>query len=384
MIDFDLLTEILAYNNLTKDSAAVIFWKLYLLLFLPKIIMNIKNNSVPVAALMACYNEQGTIEESINSLLAQTHKPKQIVCVDDQSTDGTYEILQKLTKKTKILKVYRAKTKGFRAGALNLGLEKISKSVDYVLTMDADTKLKSDVIEKGLEYFKRYKNLGGVCSRAGLKKGNGLLYRLQKLEYGAGFDAERTATFENVMVLHGMCTLYKKEALFEINGFTRGHLIEDYDVTLKLKEQGYKTMYNPEMEAYTLPPSSILDLLKQRMRWARGGIDVVISHGFSRHTAEDILDHLLFIVLFLLLFIYIISSLFSVIIWHYSPHPLALMLGLISYAIHIYRLKYIKDLDWKDVFIRLIIIPELLLSMVYSGIQLWAYLATVTQEKRKW
>lgn len=337
-----------------------------------------------VAALVACHNEEKTIITSLISLIQQSYPLAEIICVDDASCDNTYYLLKKLSKSYKKIKVFRCTKNRFRAAALNIGLKKIRKSVDYVLTIDADTQLKKDAVKRGLLFFKKFQNVGGVCSRAGLKKGSGILYRLQKLEYGAGFDAERTATFDNVMVLHGMCTIFDKKALTAIGGFTEGHLIEDYDITLKLKESGFKTMFNPAMEAYTLPPNDLLTLIRQRLRWARGGIDIIIEHGISRFTIDDILDHLMFILLLALIILMIVTSLLKLLIWHYQPHPLAILLGSVTYLVHLYRLKFIKNLEWQDYLIRIVLLPELAMSMMYSSIQVYAYWVSFTQKKRSW
>jgi poly-beta-1,6-N-acetyl-D-glucosamine synthase len=341
-------------------------------------------NTFRVAVIIPCHNEAETIEEAIKTLLTQSHAPSQIICIDDASTDTTHTLLQKLAKKIPILTIVKSNRKRFRAGALNDGLQRVDKRVTHILTMDADTKIAPDLIEKGLEYFAKYKKLGGVCSQAGLQKGKGLLYRLQKLEYGSGFDAERTGTFENVMVLHGMCTIFAKDALIAVNGFKEGHLIEDYDITVRMKKLGYKTMYNPNMHAFTIPPTNLLSLLKQRLRWSRGGVDVIMEHGINKHTAEDFMDHLLFVILLLLVNAMFIASLFAVVFWHRSPHPLAVVLGVVTYGINLYRLKFMKERDWKDIFIRIIMIPELALSMLYAFVQVYAYCLAITHAKRKW
>ncbi len=339
---------------------------------------------IKVAALVACHNEEKTITTSLISLVQQSYSLAEIICVDDASCDNTYYLLKQLSKSYKKIKVFRCTKNRFRAAALNIGLKKIKKSIDYVLTIDADTQLKKDAVKKGLLFFKKFQKVGGVCSRAGLKKGSGILYRIQKLEYGAGFDAERTATFDNVMVLHGMCTIFDRKALTAIGGFTEGHLIEDYDITLKLKESGFKTMFNPAMEAYTLPPNDLMTLVKQRLRWARGGIDIIIEHGISRFTFNDVLDHLMFILLLALIIIMIVTSMLKLLIWHYQPHPLAILLGLVTYLVHLYRLKFIKNLEWQDYLLRIFVLPELAMSMIYSGVQIYAYWISLVQKKRSW
>mgnify|MGYP003417928735 CR=1 FL=1 len=47
-----------------------------------------------VSVLMAAYNSERYIAKAIESLLMQTHKDLQIICIDDVSTDNTYSIIK--------------------------------------------------------------------------------------------------------------------------------------------------------------------------------------------------------------------------------------------------------------------------------------------------
>ena len=47
-----------------------------------------------VSVLMAAYNAEKYISKALDSLLSQTHKDLQIICIDDVSTDSTFSILK--------------------------------------------------------------------------------------------------------------------------------------------------------------------------------------------------------------------------------------------------------------------------------------------------
>lgn len=51
-------------------------------------------NSPVVSVVIPCYNSRRFLEETLASVLSQTHRPLEIIAVDDGSTDGTGEILQ--------------------------------------------------------------------------------------------------------------------------------------------------------------------------------------------------------------------------------------------------------------------------------------------------
>ena len=49
-----------------------------------------------VSVIIPCFNSETTIERTIYSVFNQTFKPKEIICVDDGSSDSTVIILKKL------------------------------------------------------------------------------------------------------------------------------------------------------------------------------------------------------------------------------------------------------------------------------------------------
>jgi glycosyltransferase involved in cell wall biosynthesis len=56
---------------------------------------------------MPVYNERKYITETLDSLLSQTYENFEVVISDNNSQDGTYEILQQYAKKDKRIKLFR-------------------------------------------------------------------------------------------------------------------------------------------------------------------------------------------------------------------------------------------------------------------------------------
>ena len=69
------------------------------------------SNAKPKVSLgIPLYNESEFLEETIISLLNQSYKDIEIVAIDNNSSDGSFKILQKYSKKDKRLKIYKNKS----------------------------------------------------------------------------------------------------------------------------------------------------------------------------------------------------------------------------------------------------------------------------------
>lgn len=92
--------------------------------------------NLDISVALATYNGSKYIEEQLLSLVNQSITPKEIIVVDDFSTDGTLEIVQKIKKKYSFITVYK--------NSQNLGPIQTFKnaiaycSCDYVALCDQD------------------------------------------------------------------------------------------------------------------------------------------------------------------------------------------------------------------------------------------------------
>lgn len=339
-----------------------------------------------LAAVVPAHNEEENIAKCIESLVTQTCPPEKIVVVNDASSDKTEEILIGLCQKYLQLTYLNKEADGsMRAGAVNAGLRLLNEDgYDLVLIADADAVLAADLVEEAVKGLKQDEAIGGMCSAVEVR-GRGILYRLQKLEYGS-FNADRTGTWRNVMIIHGLCGVYRLKAMQDVKGYSGSCLLEDYDLTLKLKKAGWKTVFNPKMKAEAESVPSLRQLIRQRIRWFRGGIDIILDHGINCYTAYDVLNHLIFILLFIV--VGTIVGLGVVYSSRWSPrlylHPIPIILFLMGWFDGVWRLRWVQNRDRLDVVIRLIFLPELIYYTFLSLIKIYCYLLALKRAERRW
>lgn len=105
-----------------------------------------------VSVIIAAYNVEKYIAETVNSVVAQTLKDIEIIIVDDCSTDGTFEIISKLAALDSRIKIVRhEKNRSVNVSRIS-GLK--SACGEYVMYLDGDDCLASDACEKAYNAIK--------------------------------------------------------------------------------------------------------------------------------------------------------------------------------------------------------------------------------------
>ncbi len=351
-----------------------------------------------VAGIIPAHNEEHNIAGAVADLARQSHPLEYIVAVNDCSTDGTAHVLAELQRSFPRLVILENGVPRLRAGAVNRGLEFLrGKPVDLVVVADADSRFDRGLVEAAVECFGRYPRLGGVCSTSGVlppdqrpgslprRLETWFLWRLQRLE-GAGFDASRTATWRDVQILHGLCSVFDLRALLAVGGYTPGHMLEDYDLTLRLRRAGWWTMFCPGMRAWTRVPLTFKAFFRQRLRWMRGGVDILREGGIDRFTLGDFCQHLLFIVLFAGVVSHLVFNLIADKIWRFRffLHPVPLALAVLGQAWSLYKLRFLDRIEGGDLALRLAVLPELAVAVVLSILQVRAYFLSLFGRPQEW
>jgi poly-beta-1,6-N-acetyl-D-glucosamine synthase len=111
-------------------------------------------------------DEVNYIQRTIDSMLSQTHLPAQWIIVDDGSTDGTRELLDRYVNRSWITVVHRA-DRGHRASgggvveAFNTGYALLrDNDWDFIVKLDGDLSFEADYFEKCIELFHLDESLG--------------------------------------------------------------------------------------------------------------------------------------------------------------------------------------------------------------------------------
>ena len=100
---------------------------------------------VKISVIVPVYNCEDYIEVSINSILNQTFRDIEVICIDDGSSDDSLNILKKIASGDSRLKVFTQENQGSSA-ARNFGMKEAIG--DYIYFFDADDFLLEDALEK--------------------------------------------------------------------------------------------------------------------------------------------------------------------------------------------------------------------------------------------
>jgi glycosyltransferase involved in cell wall biosynthesis len=193
-----------------------------------------------VSVLLPARNAAATVREALDSMLAQSQPPDEIICVDDASTDGTPGILAEATSNGRV-KIVQGEGRGLVA-ALNLGLEHCTG--ELIARMDADDLSHPERLKFQAEMLARNPKLGAAGSLVDCFPLSPGLARLEAwLNETVSAEQCANARFIEAPLVHPSTT-FRRDALktgWEDHGWA-----EDWDLLLRLHEQGWQLAKVPE------------------------------------------------------------------------------------------------------------------------------------------
>jgi L-malate glycosyltransferase len=203
--------------------------------------MAIKRVQNLVSIVISCYNVSSYIGDCLDSIFGQTYKQKEVIIVDDHSTDGTYRVIEKWIKQKNpefdITICQLPRNVGF-AGALNTGYA-LSKG-EYIAIHDADDISHPERIEKQVNFFKQNPDydLVGTNYTSFIDGNFDEKKTVRWIKYGE--DISLSYKKGKHCVCHGTL-LVRGTVIDKIGGLTRKiNGAEDYEFIAKCLENGYK------------------------------------------------------------------------------------------------------------------------------------------------
>jgi poly-beta-1,6-N-acetyl-D-glucosamine synthase len=254
-----------------------------------------------VSILVPAYQESGTIQSALRSLIELDYPDFEIIVVDDGSSDDTYAkaVAFEGDHRRCSVRVLK-KANGGKWSALNLAFAHASG--EHMLCIDADSRLRPDALRLLVARMDR-PDIAGVSGQISVRNRRNLVTRLQAYEYVVANGGLRTAQglLGMVLVVPGPIGLYRRAVLGEVfekegrieralrDGEVQGPyshetFAEDFQLSLTILALGYRIVYEPRAFSYTKSPDMAQSLLSQRYRWFRGNMQVLrIYAGRLRH-----------------------------------------------------------------------------------------------------
>jgi len=235
------------------------------------------------AILIPAWNEAAVIGASVDRLLRLEY-PRgclRIFVIDDASTDEMPEVIQaKAAQYPGVVYHLRRDVGGQgKAQTLNHGLERVMADdwMQAVLIMDSDVIYEPDSLRLMTRHLAD-PQVGAVTAyiKEGSRPGN-YLTRFIGFEYITAQAAARRS--QNVIgaiaCLAGGAQLHSRANLEALGGrIETGSLAEDTITTFKTELRGARVIFEPHAVVWAEEPGAIGALWKQRLRWARGNLQV--------------------------------------------------------------------------------------------------------------
>ncbi|WP_172653452.1 glycosyltransferase [Legionella fallonii] len=242
-----------------------------------------KNYCPRVAVLIPAWNEALVLEHTINILLMIDYPLDnlRLYIIDDGSTDNTQELLKKkhLEYPQNIINVYKEGGGNGKAHAINYGLNVVLADdwAQALLFIDADVAFKKDALRRMARHLAD-PDVGAVT--AYIKVGNrntNFITRSIGFEYIVSQSITRRAqsVLGVVACLAGGAQLHTRENIEQLGSeINTSTLAEDTYTTFATQKLGKKVIFEGNAFVYAEEPKTIIDVWKQRFRWARGNIQI--------------------------------------------------------------------------------------------------------------
>ena len=328
---FDIGSIFLFWYFLVVNS----FYALLILLSIPGIYIRFKETSLEdvtdllsseslpsIAVIMPAFNESATILPSIEGVLDVSYPTKEVVVVNDGSTDDTLEKIKEafdlvetvsfypqVLKTAPIRRLYRSKkypellvvdkeNGGSKSDANNAGIN--MTMARYFVVIDADTILEKDTLLRMVRPFFEHPQTVGqggtlrILNGCSYEKGHIIKYDLPKqflpavqvTEYLRAFLYGRLGWnhLGGALIISGAFGQFDRKTVLEMGGYDAESSGEDFELTLHLnmhqRKKGLKDaiLFVPDPVAWTLVPDTYQKLSKQRARWHQGLIETLAAY----------------------------------------------------------------------------------------------------------
>lgn len=279
-----------------------------------------QSDSLPtITFIVPAHNEAQTIERSVRTLLQLSYRYKQLIVINDGSTDLTLDILKHCfallkippfyvnhVKSKPVIAYYQSKeysnllvidkvAGGCKADASNAGINACTSPI--LVIMDSDTLIVDSEFNCLIRPFLMNSNI--IATGAILRVANDckvgpnkievvnfptyFLPGMQCLEYLRAFYFGRMGWnwSRGNLIVSGGFGLFKTAPIVEAGGYDTHSLAEDMEMVVHLHDlenlanRDYKIDFLPNPAAWTEVPEDWQSLSQQRMRWHRGLIQTL-------------------------------------------------------------------------------------------------------------
>jgi cellulose synthase/poly-beta-1,6-N-acetylglucosamine synthase-like glycosyltransferase len=264
-----------------------------------------------VSCVVAVHNEEDLVERCVASIAAQTYPNKEIIFIDDKSTDRTPEILRRLAGEHPITVIELPVNRG-KKGALAAGL--LRAQGDIIAFADSDTVWTPKAVETAVPIFLGNPDVGAVSGHCrALNADSNILTKIQDTWYEGQYSVRKAfeSVFGAVTCVSGPLAFFRLAAIYnfmpawEADTFLGLEFRFATDRTLTAFVLGgrylsrklfplpadspfawpmypardWQIVYSNSSRAFTNVPATFRAMIKQQVRWKKSFIRNIFMTG---------------------------------------------------------------------------------------------------------
>ena len=229
-----------------------------------------------VSVIIPAYAEEQTIARTLEALLAIDYPDYEIIVVTDGSPDRTPEIVKSYFHRSRVRLLEKHVNEG-KAMALNDALPLCRGEILVVL--DADVVATPTLLHALTRHF-IFPRVGAVTGNPRVENRSTLLRQLQAIEFSSIVSVQRRAQriWGRVLTVSGAVMALRRSAVISVGLFAPDMATEDIEITWRLQRTFWDVRYEPSAVVWMQVPPNLVQLWKQRRRWARGLAQVLRKH----------------------------------------------------------------------------------------------------------
>lgn len=237
-----------------------------------------------ISVAVCTYNGKGLIENCLDSILSQSYRNFEVLCIDGFSSDGTLDIINRYKKQDKRIKLIMNKNR-LPEGTGNgkwLGFNKAKGEIFAIIDQD-NVLQRKDLFANVVKLMKKEKNIAGILGGLKHDRKDSPVVRYVALTGTDSFFAYRSIDFlrnlnsghnkeigkiklatDNMLLTGGNCFFYLRKNVKKVGGYTR-----DVNTIRELIKSGCNNLLIMKDATKHYTENNIINLVKKKFMWGK-------------------------------------------------------------------------------------------------------------------